>query len=47
MNQKVMNVLLLGLRPEPINRWTIPPYCSRRIVIALVPIPSTKPKVSM
>jgi hypothetical protein len=30
---KVINVFLLGLRPVPINRWTIPPYCSRWIVL--------------
>jgi hypothetical protein len=26
---KDMNVILSGLRPVPINRWTVPPYCSR------------------
>jgi hypothetical protein len=30
-----MNVILLELRPMPINRSTVPPYCSRWIVIAL------------
>ena len=28
-NVKGMNVILHGLRPLPINRWTVPPYCSR------------------
>jgi hypothetical protein len=37
---KVINVFLLGLCPVPINRWTIPPYCSRWIIIALVSTPS-------
>jgi hypothetical protein len=26
---KGMNVILYGLRPVPINRRTVPPYCSR------------------
>ena len=26
---KGMNVILYGLCPVPINRWTVPPYCSR------------------
>jgi hypothetical protein len=30
-----MNVILSGLRPVPINRWTVLPYCSRWIVITL------------
>jgi hypothetical protein len=29
-----MNVILSGLHPVPINRWTVPPHCSRWIVIA-------------
>jgi hypothetical protein len=28
-NVKGMNVILHGLRPLPINRWTVLPYCSR------------------
>ena len=31
----------------PINRWTVPPYCSRWTIIALTSSPSNKPKVSM
>jgi hypothetical protein len=27
-----MNVILTGLRPVPINRWTVTPYCSRWLV---------------
>jgi hypothetical protein len=30
-----MNVILPRLRPAPINRWTVTPYCSRCIVITL------------
>jgi hypothetical protein len=30
-----MDVILSGLRPVPINRWTITSYCSRWIVITL------------
>jgi hypothetical protein len=29
INVKGMNVILHGLRPLPINRWTVLPYCSR------------------
>jgi hypothetical protein len=28
-NVKGMGVILHGLRPVPINRWTVLPYCSR------------------
>jgi hypothetical protein len=34
VNMKGMNVNLHRLRPVPINRWTIPPYCSRWLVLA-------------
>ena len=44
---KDINVFLLGMRPVPINRLTVPPYCSHWIVIALASSPSNKPKVSM
>jgi hypothetical protein len=30
-----MDVILSGLRLVPINRWTVPLYCSRWIVITL------------
>jgi hypothetical protein len=29
INVKGINVILHGLRPAPINRWTVLPYCSR------------------
>ena len=29
INVKGINVILHGLRPLPINRWTVLPYCSR------------------
>jgi hypothetical protein len=29
INVKGINVILRGLRPLPINRWTVLPYCSR------------------
>jgi hypothetical protein len=32
VNMKGMNVNLQRLRPVPINRWTVPPYCSRWLV---------------
>jgi hypothetical protein len=35
MNVSDMNVISSGLRPMPINRWTVAPYCSRWIVISL------------
>jgi hypothetical protein len=34
VNIKGMNVILHRLRPVPINRWTVPPYCSRWLVFA-------------
>jgi hypothetical protein len=34
INVKGMNVISHRLRPVPINRWTIPPYCSRWLVLA-------------
>jgi hypothetical protein len=34
VNMKGMNVNLHMLRPVPINRWTVPPYCSRWLVLA-------------
>jgi hypothetical protein len=33
-NIKGMNVILHRLCPVPINRWTVPPYCSRWLVFA-------------
>jgi hypothetical protein len=48
-NVKGLDVISHGLRPVPINRWTVPPYCSRRlgICICVTPVPlfSVKPKV--
>jgi hypothetical protein len=32
VNMKGMNVNLHRLRPMSINRWTVPPYCSRWLV---------------
>ena len=32
-NAKGLDVILHGLRPVPINRWTILPYCSRWLAI--------------
>jgi hypothetical protein len=34
VNMKGMNVISHRLRPVPINRWTVPPYCSRWLVLA-------------
>jgi hypothetical protein len=34
VNMKGINVISHRLRPVPINRWTIPPYCSRWLVFA-------------
>ena len=34
LNMKGMNVNLHRLCPVPINRWTVPPYCSRWFVLA-------------
>jgi hypothetical protein len=46
---KGINVILHGLRPVPINRWTVLPYWSRwlGISITLVPLLSFKPKVHL
>jgi hypothetical protein len=48
-NVKGMDVILHGLRPVPINTWTVLPYCSRWLgicfCITLVPLFSVKPKV--
>ena len=48
-NVKGMGVILHGLRPVPINRWTVLPYCSRWLgicfCVTLVLLPSFKPKV--
>jgi hypothetical protein len=50
-NVKGMNVILHGLRPLPINRWTVLPYCSRwlgiRFRVTLVPLLSFEPKVHL
>ena len=35
-NVKGMNVILYGLCPVSINRWTVPPYCSRWFDILLL-----------
>jgi hypothetical protein len=32
VNMKGLNVILHRLRPVPINRWTVPPYCSHWLV---------------
>jgi hypothetical protein len=49
-NVKGMGVILHGLRPVPINRWIVLPYCSRWLgicfCITLVPLLSIKSKVS-
>jgi hypothetical protein len=34
VNMKGLNVISHRLRSVPINRWTIPPYCSRWFVLA-------------
>jgi hypothetical protein len=48
---KGMGVILHGLRPVPVNRWTVLPYCSRQLCICfcvtLVLLPSFKPKVHL
>jgi hypothetical protein len=50
-SMKGMNVNLHRLHPVPINRWTVPPYYSRRLVfilcVTLGLLPSAKPKVQM
>jgi hypothetical protein len=33
VNMKGMNVISHRPRPMPINRWTVPPYCSRWLVL--------------
>jgi hypothetical protein len=33
VNMKGINVILHRLRPVPINRWTVPSYCSRWLVL--------------
>jgi hypothetical protein len=49
INVKGINIILHGLRPVPINRWTVLPYCSRWLGICfrvtLVPLLSFEPKV--
>jgi hypothetical protein len=34
VNMKGMNVISHRLHPMSINRWTVPPYCSRWLVLA-------------
>jgi hypothetical protein len=34
INVKGMNVIYHRLRPVPINRWIVPPFCSRWLVLA-------------
>jgi hypothetical protein len=34
VNMKGINVISHRLRPVPINRWTVPPYCSCWLVLA-------------
>jgi hypothetical protein len=50
-NVKGMGVILHGLCLVPINRWTVLPYCSRRLdicfCVTLVLLPSFKPKVHL
>jgi hypothetical protein len=50
-NVKGMSVILHGLRPVPINRWTVLPYCSRWLgicfCVTLVLLHSFKPKVHL
>jgi hypothetical protein len=47
---KGIDVISHGLRPVPINRWTVLPYYSRWLgicfCVTLVPLFSVKPKVS-
>ena len=46
VNVKGMTVISHRLRPVPINRWTVPPYCSRWLVFARAShLYSIKPKV--
>jgi hypothetical protein len=48
-NVKAMDVISHGLRPVPINRWTVLSYCSRWLGICFcvtpVPLFSVKPKI--
>jgi hypothetical protein len=48
-NVKGMGVILHGLRPVPMNIWTVLPYCSRWLgicfCVTLVPLLFIKPKV--
>jgi hypothetical protein len=48
-NVRGTNVISQGLRPVPINRWTVLPYCSHWLdicfCVTLVPLLSVKPKV--
>jgi hypothetical protein len=50
VNVKGMDVISHGLRPVPINRWTVLLYCSRWLGICfcatLIPLLFVKPKVS-
>jgi hypothetical protein len=50
-NVKGMSVILHGLRPVPINRWTVLPYCSGWLdicfCVTLVLLSSFKPKVHL
>jgi hypothetical protein len=50
-NVKGMGVILHGLHPVPINRWTVLPHCSRWLgiclCVTLVPLLSIKSKVSI
>jgi hypothetical protein len=39
VNVRDTNVILSGLRPVPINRWTVTPYYSRWLVIILASLP--------
>ena len=39
VNVKDMKVISSRLRPVPINRWAVTPYCSRWIVITLASLP--------
>jgi hypothetical protein len=50
-NVKGMGVILHGLHPVPINRWTVLPYWSRWLgicfCVSLVLLPSFKPKIHL
>jgi hypothetical protein len=51
VNVKGITIISHRLCPMPINRWTVPPYCSRWLVLAhtsrLYFLPSVKPKVNL